>query len=252
MKNLMKSTKLKGLNVQTSRTLWNTVQPQSSLVSSTSGLVNSHKHPCKCVSCRFAHSKVEKELVEFLAEEITAEKKSQKLKTIPTEIQDFKVSLDGADVTLTKTTATEKIKISFNINHTVETDEENVDGSEDNKSEFNEIRSKPNFEVDIIRGNQTLSFSCSFNGEPGASGMDDSYSDIFGIDELTLYEGKHEENVYAVAGEIIDGYLYDLLMNYLEEKGISNEFAEKIIELSTNYEHTAYIGLLEGLSKFTK
>lgn len=40
-------------------------------------------------------------------------------------------------------------------------------------------------------------------------------------------------------------------MNYLEEKGISNGFAEKIIELSTNYEHTAYVSLLEGLSKFT-
>ena len=46
-------------------------------------------------------------------------------------------------------------------------------------------------------------------------------------------------------------YLYDLLMNYLEEKGISNDFAEKLVELSTSYEHTAYIGLLEGLSKFT-
>lgn len=41
-------------------------------------------------------------------------------------------------------------------------------------------------------------------------------------------------------------------MNYLEEKGISNEFAEKLTELSTNYEHTAYIGLLEGLSRFTQ
>lgn len=40
-------------------------------------------------------------------------------------------------------------------------------------------------------------------------------------------------------------------MNYLEEKGVSNEFAEKLIELSTTYEHTAYISLLEGLSKFT-
>lgn len=41
-------------------------------------------------------------------------------------------------------------------------------------------------------------------------------------------------------------------MNYLEEKGISNELAEKIIELSTSYEHSAYIGLLEGLSRFTQ
>lgn len=44
----------------------------------------------------------EKELVEFLAEEIVAEKKAQKLKTIPTELDGFKVSLNGADVTLEK------------------------------------------------------------------------------------------------------------------------------------------------------
>lgn len=46
-------------------------------------------------------------------------------------------------------------------------------------------------------------------------------------------------------------YLYDLLMNLLEEKGISNEFVEKLGELSTSFEHSSYIGLLESLSKFT-
>lgn len=40
-------------------------------------------------------------------------------------------------------------------------------------------------------------------------------------------------------------------MNLLEEKGISNEFVEKLGGLSTNYEHASYIGLLESLSKFT-
>lgn len=41
-------------------------------------------------------------MVEFLAEEIVAEKKAQKLKTIPTKLNDFVVSLDGAEVTLEK------------------------------------------------------------------------------------------------------------------------------------------------------
>lgn len=75
--------------------------------------------------------------------------------------------------------------------------------------------------------------------------------DIFGIDEITMYEGEHSESTYAVAGDVLDGYLYDLLMNVLEEKGISNEFVEKLSVFSTNYEHSAYIGLLESLSKFT-
>lgn len=40
-------------------------------------------------------------------------------------------------------------------------------------------------------------------------------------------------------------------MNLLEEKGISNEFATKLSNLSTNYEHATYVGMLEGISKFT-
>lgn len=50
----------------------------------------------------------EKELVEFLTEEILAERKAQKVKTIPTEISGFKASLNGAEVTLTKKTDNEK------------------------------------------------------------------------------------------------------------------------------------------------
>lgn len=188
--------------------------------------------------------------MEFLAEEIVAEKKAQKLKTIPTEIDGFRVSLNGAEVNLEKQDDTDIIHISFNVNHTVDADAEaDIDPRQDDV-ELGEMKSKPTFTVDIIRGNQTLGFTCSFNNQPAVSGAD-SFNDIFGIDEITLYEGEHGDKVYSVAGEILDGYLYDLLMNYLEEKGISNEFADKLIFLSTCYEHTAYVSLLEGLSKFT-
>lgn len=50
----------------------------------------------------------ERELVEFLAEEIVAERKAQKSKTIPAEIDGFKVKLDGAEVELIKDSGTEK------------------------------------------------------------------------------------------------------------------------------------------------
>lgn len=233
------------------RALWNMCE--SRRTAEITPLVSSFKlhdfHARRCYSR--SHTKAEKELVEFLAEEIVAEKKAQKLKTIPTTLDGFAVSLNGAEVNLEKQDGTDKIHISFNVNHTVDADAEaDVDPRQDDV-ELGEMKSKPTFTVDIIRGNQTLGFTCSFNNQPGASGADDSYNDIFGIDEITLYEGEHSERVYSVAGEILDGYLYDLLMNYLEEKGISNEFADKLIDLSTCYEHTAYVSLLEGLSKFT-
>ncbi|XP_015599962.1 complement component 1 Q subcomponent-binding protein, mitochondrial [Cephus cinctus] len=238
---------------QFTRTLWNMCNRHPTEAAPlTSVKIQAPSELCSCgCGSRGAHTKAEKDLVEFLAEEIVAEKKAQKLRTIPTEVDGFKVSLDGAEVTLTKQQDGETIKINFNVNHTVDTDAEPEIDPNDDKPDIGDMKSKPNFEVDIIRGKQTLGFTCSFNNEPGASGADDNYNDIFGIDEITLYEGEHSDKVYAVAGEVVDAYLYDLLMNYLEEKGISNEFGEKLIELSTSYEHSAYISLLEGLSKFT-
>lgn len=140
-----------------------------------------------------------------------------------------------------------RIIISFNVNHTVDTEEEPDISDKAEKPEFGEMKSKPSFEIEIKKDSKTLSFTCSFlTGEP----QEGEYNDVFGIDELTIYEGEWSEKVYAVAGDVLDGYLYDLLMNFLEEKGISNEFVEKISEFSTAYEHTSYISLLESLSTF--
>ncbi|XP_055547356.1 complement component 1 Q subcomponent-binding protein, mitochondrial isoform X2 [Wyeomyia smithii] len=190
----------------------------------------------------------ERELVEFLTEEIVAEKKVQQKVKIPTEIEGFQIKLNGADVEMQKTTSKEKIIISFNINHTVDAEDEAEINPAADKPEFAEMKSKPQFEVDIVRGSRTLSFTCSFlRGEA----QEGEYNDVFGIDEITLFEGEWNDKTYAVAGDVLDGYLYDLLMNLLEEKGISNDFVEKISDFSTHYEHSSYIQLLEGISKFT-
>lgn len=50
----------------------------------------------------------EKELVEFLAEEIVVERKAGKSKKIPSEIDGFKVKFEGAEVELTKQSDKEK------------------------------------------------------------------------------------------------------------------------------------------------
>lgn len=49
----------------------------------------------------------EQELVQFLSEEIAAECKAQKIKSIPSKIDGFDVKLDGSEVTLTKKIANE-------------------------------------------------------------------------------------------------------------------------------------------------
>ncbi len=50
-----------------------------------------------------------------------------------------------------------RLVISLNVNHTVDSAE-----ADDGTQEAPEMKSKPNFEVDIIKGGKTLSFSCSY------------------------------------------------------------------------------------------
>ena len=249
LRNLINSSKnvtlINAPTQQFSRNLWcmvaSTKKQELNKCSTSSTLCN-----CGC-GIRGAHTKAEKELVEFLTEEILAERKAQKSKTIPTEIDGFKAKLDGAEVTLTKTLDDELIKIHFNVNHTVDTDSEPEINPQSDKPEIGELKSKPSFKIDLIRSNTTVSLVCSFLN---AEDQEDGYNDIFGIDEISIFNGDWNENVYSVSGEVVDSYLYDLLLNYLDEKGITNEFVEKLSNYSTAYEHSAYISLLEGLSKF--
>lgn len=237
---------------QFTRTLW--YMRSGGSADGTSLLANYKQTPqsnlCSCgCGMQRLHTKGEKELVEFLTEEIGNEKKAQKAKKIPTEIDGFAIKLDGSEVTMTKKQGDEEIVVNFNINHTVDADTEPEVNPNMDKPEFGEMKSKPTFEVDICRGSKTLGFTCSFTAGPQDS--EEGYNDIFAIDEITLYEGEWSDKTYAVSGEILDGYMYDLLMTLLEEKGISNEFVEKLSEFSTAYEHCKYIEFLESLQKFS-
>lgn len=243
------TTKISTTNNQL-RTLWNACSRQSQTIPLASAKSFEQRNTlCNYGCCRSAHTKAVKELVEFLAEEIIAEKNAQKLKTIPTQLDKFKVSLNGSYITLEKEENDEVIKVEFTVNNSVNPESQSdVDESSD---KIDDLKSKPDFTVKVVRGKQTLKFTCSFAVDMDTSDANSGYNDIFNIDEISLYTGENTDNVYIADVAIIDGYLYDLLMNYLEEKGISNEFAEKLIQLSTSYEHTAYVSLLEGLSNFT-
>ena len=89
------------------------------------------------------------------------------------------------------------------------------------------LKSRPTFTVDLIRGSQTLSFLCSYlpNDYPNArepkqaTEQGDSMED-FQIDEFTIHDGEWNETVYSSDCAVIDGELYDKLLNLLEEHGI--------------------------------
>jgi len=206
---------------------------------------------CSC-GCNGLHTKGDKELVEFLNEEITSESKAQKFPKLP-NLEGFELTTEGADICLTKAFNSEKIRLKVNVNHTVdaEVSEGEVTPNQDNV-DTGEMKSKPNFIVEITKGGKVIEFGCSIVDDGCINHPDDpeAYNDVFNIDELIIYEGARKDNTYAVSGEIMDGYLYDLLMNMLDERGISNEFVQKLVDFCTSYEHKLYIGFLEKIKSF--
>lgn len=191
----------------------------------------------------------DKELFEFLESEIGLEKKAQKKSP---SLQGWKINADGSNFTLTKTFNDEEITIRANINHSVDSDSQ--DDFDPNKQEETaaEMVSRPDFNIEIKRGNEILGINCSF-GE--FDGMEDpnlpqEISDEFQINELSIFEGEFKENTYAVSGEVMDGNMYDLLINLLQERGIDQNFARSFIDFATAYEHNQYVGLLEKLKNF--
>jgi len=199
-----------------------------------------------------AKAKGDDELISFLGEEIATEKKGQRQGPLPTKLDTFDVKLNQSEITLVKKYNSEELTITLNVNHTVDADySEEAEQQKGAAEKDAEMRSRPNFEIDVKKGNQTLTFSCSYLQDPGTTEVQpDEYQDAFVIDEISLFQGEWNEQVYAVAGEILDGYLYDLFMNMLEERGVTNEFVEKLSDFATDYEHKLYVSMLGQLQSF--
>jgi len=187
------------------------------------------------------------EIVKFLTEEISSEKSNQK--AMP-KLAGWESKLDGAEVKLTKAgPGGEQIVVTLNVNHSVDSAE-----PDDGQGEAPEMLSRPNFEVDIVKSSgKTLSFTCSYIHPDEQSQDPETQDDLFAIDEVTMFDGdKTGDHNYAVAGDILDGYLYDLFMSMLEERGVDNGFAEKLADWCTVHEHSQYINLLQEIEKFAK
>jgi len=194
-------------------------------------------------------TKGDEELLGFLSEEISTEKKLQRTTTLPSTIDGFSVKLDKSEITLTKKDGSEEITISANVNHSVDADFEDPNAKQP-KEGGDEMRARPNFDVEIKRGNSVISFTCSFIQASPEGDSQEEFNDVFAIDEVCMYNNEWEDKEYSVAGDILDGYLYDLFMNMLEERGVTNETVDKFSDLCTDYEHSLYVDLLVKLQQF--
>ncbi|XP_014664967.1 PREDICTED: complement component 1 Q subcomponent-binding protein, mitochondrial-like [Priapulus caudatus] len=226
------------------------------MVSGPSRLTQTGFGACNCGGCCGVHTKSDKDLSEFLTEEIEAEKSTVQQPGLP-NVDGFDISTDGSVVTMVKAFNSEKVTLTFNVSNTVDVgaQEGQFEAKDEKGAEASSMVSKPDFTVEVKKGNQTLVFQCSIiddmeQSAEGGETQEDGYADSFQIDEVAIHESEYTDSTYTVSADIMDGNLYDLFMNFLDERGVKNDFSDKLVQYATAYEHKLYIGLLEKLKGF--
>ncbi|KAK7088743.1 complement component 1 Q subcomponent-binding protein, mitochondrial-like [Littorina saxatilis] len=211
---------------------------------------------CTCTPRRLLQTEVDKELSKFLDKEIDYEvtqagKSSTKVKGV----DGFEVATEDAEVTLTRKAGNETIVVKLNINATVDSEGPLQASEQDPEAE---MVSRPPFTVEMCKGDgYTLSLQCMFTSpeemeQQGGPQDADAIVDSFEIHEVALHKGEWKDTIYSVSADIMDGNLYDLLMDMLDERGINEEFANQLVEFSTSYEHTRYLAFLKHLKSFVE
>lgn len=211
--------------------------------------------------CRELHTAGDKELVDFLKDEIKIEKQNQKSSTKFSKIKGFEIlKCDGPNVTLKKTIENEIVTIKLNVNNAIEDASFDVETDSSKQDEQTPTESKmmckPAFVVEISKGgNKTLAIQCAFPPSeeyPTEHDQPDPYEDLIEIQDVALLDKNQEwtDDVYTLSSSIMDGNLYDMLMKLLEERGIDADFIDQLTEFSTTYEHSKYVEALEQLKDF--
>ncbi|KAL5016424.1 hypothetical protein ScPMuIL_006013 [Solemya velum] len=202
----------------------------------------------------------DKELAEFLKKEIQLEKDTAKFKKELPKIPGWDVATKGCNIKLTSTHDNETITVTFNLNHSVESDEPPVinDKGDDDVAH---VVSKPPFLVEISKpGTKKVAVQCSFppheddlmDDPSSRNAEEETFMDQFEMNEVSLYDGEQTDEVFTVDSETMDGTLYDLVMDMLDERGINEDFISQLVDFATTCEHGKYITFLEELKTFSE
>ncbi|KAH8292916.1 hypothetical protein KR044_008661 [Drosophila immigrans] len=201
---------------------------------------------------------LQRDLLELITAEIVEERRLQLKLDPPYMIDDFVGHFSGSKVELVKQSPNERINVFFNVSKSVPNRNDNNDTCDgDGDCSSPTVRSVPKFEVLIKRNDLMLSIFCVFKStalediEPDATDQQQLENEIFEIQDLSLYNNGWNDSCFTVDASLIDDDLHDMIVEMLEEKGITQQFARKLSDLATTREHGLYIEFLENLSKFT-
>jgi len=199
----------------------------------------------------------DRDLAVFLKEEIAYEEDN--VVDLP-QFKDFKVEMDKTLVSLKRKLNGESIVVSFDVNDNVNVDEEGAideDQYSEEDAHIPDIISYPSFNVKIVKASgETIHFNCTCSTDAAEDENNeeldaaDEQFDIFRFENVKIYNESDVENIFEAETETMDGELYSMLMTMLLERGITGNFVNDLLDLSTTVEHRHYLTFLKSLNKF--
>jgi len=207
-------------------------------------------------SLRHMHTRGDKQLVEFLDNEILEEENSRPV--VP-NLDGFLTHIKDTIVTLKRNIDGEKIQIVFDVNdnlNVIESGEHEISGSND---VISELVSYPKFKVSITKpSGKVLLYHCTtqvvdsheFQYEDD---FEEERQELLSITLVQVYHSDHVDSlstIYEADTEGVDGDLYSMLLNTLLERGIDGDLVNRLIDLSTTVDTEQHLGFLKNLREF--
>lgn len=195
-------------------------------------------------------TEVDKDLSSFLEKEIQFEvsRGGQDLPKVP----GFEIKTDGANVTMTKTLSSETVTVKLSLIGAV--DAVGPDMETQQEGDPPKMECRPPFEVTISKGSgQVLALRCTFPAVEDIqdAGVEADTQDQFAIEEVAMHDGEMKETTFAASGDTLDVELHDLLMDLLDERGVSDQFICQLVDYCTALEGQLYVQMLRSLKAFT-
>lgn len=209
------------------------------------------------------HTNVDRDLVAFLDGEIEAEKGQTRIPKNGPGVPGYQITSKGSSLKLVRKLDIETITVKLNVNGSVDPDGpsdeelEMAQSGQADPAQAGDMKAKPDFVIEISKPDgQILAFNCRLYADSELP-ADQPDADKFEIEGFALLnaedvdeDGDWDENLYVGDAGIVDGQMYDLLMNFLDSRGIGNEFIDNLVDYATYYEHSRFVDLLSGIKSF--
>ncbi|XP_068159339.1 complement component 1 Q subcomponent-binding protein, mitochondrial-like [Drosophila tropicalis] len=153
-----------------------------------------------------------------------------------------------------KISPTERVRIKFNIGNCMPN---RLKESIEKLQCHIRMRSAPDFEVKIIRGDWILSIRCRYRASVFLHDMTiikpeqkKKLDQVFDIKDVAIYVNPRDELTYTLDEFMIDKNLYDVIIKTLADVGVTNDMALQISHLATAHFEGAYDDFLRNLQNF--